>query len=302
MQRLAQATQAHDDDHEFRPSRAGAYFAVGLMAGGLASGALLLTFASFAPASVSPFTSRAAAAVTAVLASLTPAPVATPADTPAPARAQGEQADVFEVVIDRSDRASAPFGLRLVGSEDESVDILVRDVPAAAALSRGQRRDASTWALKAADLKDLQLSLSDGIPDTFDVRIDVVASPAMAAMSSVMRVRLVDAPNLGHVSAVAMAPVDSAVPTLEPAVVEQPFQTEVSVAPRKRPLAGSLGKAQPVATPPVVASAAPPPAEERHWPEGASGLGGLPPSTERQVWWKMPALTWVPFQESAHNK
>lgn len=298
MQRLAQVTQAHEDDPEFRPSRAGAYFAVGLIGGGLACGALLLAFGAVSPAPLQSIGARAVAAVTSALASLKTAPLTT-ADAPAPGMPQSEQVDVFEVVIDRG-RASAPFGLKLVGSADESVDILVRDVPAAAALSHGQRRDASTWALKAAELKDLQLSLNDGIPDTFDVRVDVVASPAMATASSVMRVRLVDAPSLGHVSAVAMAPVDAAMPAPSELVVDTPFQTTTSVAARKRPAA----KAPPVVTapPPVVASVAPPPAEVRHWPEGASGLGGLPPSTERQVWWKLPALTWMPFHESAQNK
>ena len=71
------------------------------------------------------------------------------------------------------------------------MEVVLRDVPAAARLSRGERRDESTWKVRAADLEDLHLTLNDGTPDAFDVRIDVLAPAGMAAASSVARVRLV---------------------------------------------------------------------------------------------------------------
>ena len=90
-----------------------------------------------------------------------------------PATAKQDQPDVFEVTIDRSARAHAAFGLRLVGAQEQSFQVLMRDVPAGAVLSHGERRDASTWTVKPSDLEHLHLALDDGTPDAFDLRIDV---------------------------------------------------------------------------------------------------------------------------------
>ena len=136
-----------------------------------------------------------------------------------------QPADAFDVVIERSTRANAPFGLRLVGSRDTGMEVVLRDVPAAARLSRGERRDESTWKVRAADLEDLHLTLNDGTPDAFDVRIDVLAPAGVAAASSVARVRLVGLP---RVERAVTAPVEAAPAQAALVELEAPAVTHCS--------------------------------------------------------------------------
>jgi hypothetical protein len=79
-----------------------------------------------------------------------------------------------------------------------------------------------------------------------------------------------------------------------------PVKTQVIAAGRNRVDRNKTASIQPVA-PAVVSDAAPPPAEQRHFPEGASALGAIAQSSDRQVWWKMPAPTWAPFRDAANQ-
>ena len=137
------------------------------------------------------------------------------------------QPDTFDVVIDRGARASAPFGLRLVGTEDTGMEVLLRDVPVAALLSHGERRGLSTWAVKATDLEGLRLTLDDGTPDTFNVRIEVLAPAGVAAASSVARIRLVGLP----AERPASAPLEAA-PAEPPAAITPVAHVDPPVATR----------------------------------------------------------------------
>ena len=59
-----------------------------------------------------------------------------------------------------SERGGAPFPLHVTGTENvNGIKVLVRDVPASAWLSGGERQDENTWSLKLADLEDLRLVL-----------------------------------------------------------------------------------------------------------------------------------------------
>jgi len=318
MQRLALATSAEasgsQSERVVYRSSIGAYFGVGLVGGGMAGAAVLLGLQVLVPGQASPLRLQVPAAI-AALAHWVPEVATSRLGGTAPAVVRESQpADAFDVVIERSTRANAPFGLRLVGSQDAGMEVLLRDVPAAARLSRGQRRDDSTWALRAIDLEDLHLTLNDGTPDAFDVRIDVLAPAGVAAASSVARVRIVGLP---RVERTVTAPVDAA--PVEAALVEPEARAVTTVASTNGPLhvhtilasrEDAPGKRE------KVARASPPPAttvieidrrpaqtaaqaETRHWPEGASGLGAIARESDRQVWWKLPAPTWSPFIDMA---
>ncbi len=116
-----------------------------------------------------------------------------------------QQPDSFDMVVDRRVKVRAAFGLRLIGSDDRRLQVLLRDVPATAVLSHGARQDASSWIVGAADLEHLHLTLADGTPDAFDIRIDVLARSDVAGVGSVARVRVVDVPGKEPASMVAAA-------------------------------------------------------------------------------------------------
>ena len=254
MQRLAALQDGPKASKAYRAprrSRKGIYFVIGLLGGVLSGAAALFVFEVITPAGIRILGDRSVEAARTMLASWTE-PSMTPTEEPSPlATAQAEQVHAFEVVIDRSTRASAPFALRLVGSEDESIEVLVRGLPADATLSRGERLDLSTWALKAADLKDLHLALSESTPDAFEMRIEVAASPDVAAATTVARVRLVEMPANDSASTAAIERPPSE-PVAGAASVDTPFQTEVVMASKNR-AAGTKTRTT-SASPPLAAS------------------------------------------------
>ena len=314
MQRLALAgcaeTSDSTSDRIAYRSGIGAYFGIGLLGGGVAGAAVLLGMQVFALGQTTPLRTQVPAAITG-LAHWVPEVATSRAGITAPAVREPQPADAFDVVIERSARANAPFGLRLVGSQDPGMEVVLRDVPAAARLSRGERRDVSTWKVRAADLENLRLTLNDGAPDAFDVRIDVLAPAGVAAASSVARVRLVGLPGIERtvtapveVAPVAAALVEPEAPAVTTVVLSAntPSNAHAIVAtrndaPAKRekvarthlPAATSVVEKDRHTTHPAAE------AEARHWPEGASGLGAIARESDRQVWWKLPAPTWSPF-------
>lgn len=317
MQRLALATGAETSDSDSERvvyrSSIGAYFGVGLVGGGMAGAAVLLGIQVLAPGQASPLRMQVPAAITA-LAHWVPDVATSRVGSTAPAVRDPQPADAFDVVIERSTRANAPFGLRLVGSRDAGMEVVLRDVPAAARLSRGERRDASTWKVRAVDLEDLHLTLNDGTPDAFDVRIDVLAPAGVAAASSVARVRLVGLPSIERTvtAPVEAAPAQAALvepeaPAVTPvASTDGPHHARTVLATRN----DAPGKREKVARVPLPAATTvieidrrpaqtATQTEARHWPEGASGLGAIARESDRQVWWKLPAPTWSPFIDLA---
>lgn len=258
-------------------------FGLGAVAGGAIGGAALLGLQALAAGEVR------TDATSVVSQGLTEAP-------PPP--------DTFVVAIDHSQRTRAPLPLQVTGSEDGSLQIAIRGVPEGARLSRGEQRDPSTWVVRRDDLDDLYLKLGDAVPEAFDVRIDVLAPPDVAALGSIVRVRLVDLarqkqtpaavkdqlPGHQDQAAAAVTEIAKAAQAHTPAATRS-LDTGRGEKPAKAP-------AQQRAPPGSADASAPGPKAtpaHRHWPEGASGLGAVPRETERQVWWTMPPPSWSPF-------
>jgi hypothetical protein len=232
-------------------------------------------------------------------------PVALPLTDAALAPPPEAEPDVFDMVIDRGQGAPVPFGLRLTGTDSGSVAIVLRDVPPAAQLSRGERWDGSTWVLQGADLGDLTVTLQHGTPDAFDLRIDIMVAPGMATTTAaVAKVRLTGPP----AAETAVAAVDEQ--TQPPAKIAEASATVETAPPAQVPPAGPTTDAASVekATPPqrrpppttatTSARAAPVAVPQpRPWPEGASALGATSREWDRQVWWQMPPPAWSPFQD-----
>jgi hypothetical protein len=196
---------------------------------------------------------------------------------------------IVDVAIARSERAHTALSLRLEGAGDADVEVVLRGVPPAALLSKGERRDAMTWVVSRADIDGLRLTLGEAGPDAFDIGIDVLAPSGAATEAGVVRVRVVDAPAQHKRAAAGAAPAETSIAKLVPAVSPDagrtgPAEAGAKIArspPQRHTEAGPAG-----------AKVLP---ETRHWPEGASGLGVVPRDSERQVWWSMPPPAWSPF-------
>jgi hypothetical protein len=213
----------------------------------------------------------------------------------------------FAMSIHRGDGGAASVGLRVLGIDSpDSVQVLLRDVPATAELSRGQRRDPGTWALRVAELENLQLTLGDGTPDAFDMIIEVASSGGTRMAKAVAHVRVSDPRGVAQMSApparALAAGVEgfrrSAMPVLSgsadpgsaasgSSVIERPFRTEVTALARAEPPPEQLSAPRPAL------------------PGGISSLGGplgepgapAQPQETRTVWWKLPPPTWTPFAD-----
>lgn len=226
----------------------------------------------------------------------------------APAANKAVQPVVFEVAVERARAAHVPFGLQLTGSDASDIEVMLSNVPPAALLSHGQRRSESTWTVRAAELGQLHLTLHDGTPETFDVRIDVLAPPSMSVAPSIAKVRLVGAAiaapaptALAETETPAANPVVATVP--EPPA--PPTKAEArSIPPSRSTEAAKLAAPQPKRPPPAVAHAGstgkqgaptPPP-----WTEAPSALGATSRGGEwdRQVWWQLPLPFWPPAVEA----
>jgi len=282
-----------------RQRRVSAYFALGLAVGSALGGAVLLILLADHPG-----LSRTHAAL-APLDTTTDAPLPSPGEVPMPgslalaSRAVEQPALApIEVTVRGHERHSAPFPLRVTGTEaGDHLTVMLRDLPEAVSLSGGERRDEHTWALRLADLDDLHLSLREGTPDAFDVIIEVASAAGARVAATVAHVRVLDAP----------------LTTAQPRGPETPFATRVTVEPRGQEpasiAASSVSRAR--TKPTLEASAAPakePVAQPGREPkpprpEGASALGGpmddatpaTAPEEGRKVWWKMPTPAWAPF-------
>ena len=208
----------------------------------------------------------------------------------------------LNMTLTRSGRGTSPFPLQVSGIADpDNARVILRDMPKTARLTNGERRDERTWALRLADLPDLQVSLGEGTPEVFDVGIEVASVSGAQILKTSVRVRL--APRRLPTSIEDLLRESKAKPAVppSPAAVETPFRTEVTSV--------SLAEApprpvEPPATQAVAAAAAPqaPEAERKPLPEGLSALGGptsKPEAENRQVWWKLPAPSpapaWAPF-------
>ncbi len=212
--------------------------------------------------------------------------------------------ETIDVAIARSERARAVLSLRVEGADGPGTELLLKGVPTDVKLSKGVRCDAETWAVARADLDGLFLTLGETGPDAFDVRIDVLAPSGPAKQAAVVRVRMVDTPakELAAATKVEETPVDEK--ELSEAKTEA-APPETSIAKLASSISTDAGRTPPAGAGVKVARPPPGRAEQkpagkmtetadRHWPEGASGLGAISRKPERQLWWSMPP-PWSPF-------
>jgi hypothetical protein len=308
MKRLAQleaGTAGLQPVVRTRPRSAQTYFGVGLVASGLFGCVAILLLPAASP-------EQAHEGAVAATSREAPArswsdPVSAPRETAARAAATAPAGPPLDVPIARSGRGAAPFPLQVTGVGDaQNARVIFRNVPKTAQLSTGQRQDEHTWALRLADLDGLQLSLGEGTPDIFDITIEVASASGVQALRTVARVRLIGQPGAPAAGPKRSPPTsiedilrqskaDAAAPPAR--VVDAPFRTQVKVTTPPPRFAVAP------AAPSVEASGLSPEAERKASPprpEGLSALGGpvhRPEAAEnRQMWWKMPAPGWTPFE------
>lgn len=289
----------HDPDVERRGTWA---FGLGAFAGVVLVGAAFLGVAVALELQTPPHNPRLSAA--------NPPPASVAAQPAAAPAAKAALPVVFEVAVERARAAHVPFGLQLTGSDATDIEVMLSNVPPAASLSHGQRRGESTWTVRAAELGHLHLALHDGTPETFDVRIDVLAPPSMAVAPSIAKVRLVG-PDPAEKTAIAETraePEHHAV-VMEVAAAPEPAapapKAETSSVPQSKSIEAAKPAApQPKRPPPVVAHAGsdgkqgaptPPPWTETPSALGATSRGG---EWDRQVWWQLPLPFWPPVVEA----
>jgi hypothetical protein len=171
--------------------------------------------------------------------------------------------ETVQVTIVRSERGRAPLPLQVTAADDAPIAVVVQGLPTGIRLSSGEPLGWSGWVLKQADLVGLHLTLDDGAPDTFELKITALATPGTPTVGSIVQVHLLDRvePRQAALTGGAAAP---------------------RQAPAQRPDAPTA--ANPKGLGQQLAAAGP-------WPltpdQGASGLG-------RQMWWQMPPLSWSP--------
>jgi hypothetical protein len=237
-----------------------------------------------------------------------PTPLATAwATTPLVATAPQPKAawETVQVEIARSEPGRAPLPLQVAAADDTPIAVVVQGLPAGVRLSRGEPLGWSGWVLKQADLDGLHLTLDDGAPDTFELKITALATPGTPTVGSIVQVRLLDradpkhaAPKGGVQTAPPRAPVYAGLsdgPATGMAGAAGPAGTpDKSAAPVAEP--AQRPAAAPTAVNPKglgqqLAAAGP-------WPEVASGLGAVARAPEgaigRQMWWQMPPLSRSP--------
>jgi hypothetical protein len=228
----------------------------------------------------------------------------------------------YHVAIARGPAALTRLPLQLMGGDDATAfEVLLGGFPAGVRPTRGEQRGESTWLVKHRDLEDLHLAIDAGAPQSFEVRIAVLAPVEVATAPSIVRVRLIDAAETLQAAAEAQdggaantaAPGDRAERALQgpagglaaadtPATSYSPAAgrpTRVQVKPAAaRDGAGAPSQAKRYAAAAPVDAAAP----ARALPEGAYGLGALPRDDQsqpaeqaQQSWQGMPS--WAPFTE-----
>jgi hypothetical protein len=208
---------------------------------------------------------------------------------PAAAEPQPDAAwETVEVTIARSEPGRAPLPLQVTADDDAPVALVVQGLPAGVRLSRGEPLGWSGWVLKQADLDGLHLTLDDGAPDTFELKITALATPGTPTLGSIVQVRLLDpvepkhaARTVGVEDAPPQAPVYAGLsdgPAAEMAGAAAPADTaDTAAAPAARPTERHAAAAPKGLGQQLAAAAS--------WPDGPIG---------RQMWWQMPPLSWSP--------
>jgi hypothetical protein len=307
------------------------FFGLGLLAAGLLGCAAIVALphltaeqardgAVAAPSAAAPVPSRSTAAVPPPAANFTrAAPVTAPPPRESTKRAAAVEPPgplpPLNMNLARSGQNAVPFPLQVTGVADpDNARVILRDMPATARLTGGERRDERTWALRLGELPDLKVNLGAGTPDIFDIIIEIASTSGEQILQTSARVRLKpsDAPGAPRRLPTSIEDLlrdsKAVIPPPARAPVETPFQTEVSgLAPVDAvPPAGdqSMAKAAEPNAPPQAAET-----ERKALPGGLSALGGPVKQSDaegqadnRQLWWKLPTPAptpaWAPFGNS----
>jgi hypothetical protein len=97
-----------------------------------------------------------------------------------------------EVKIDAAKRADAPLGLRVTGGDGRPVYFVLDGLPKGVRPSRGAAVGPDIWVVGSADVDSLHLTLDEGAPSAFDLKVALLAPTGVAKSGSVLEVRLVD--------------------------------------------------------------------------------------------------------------
>ncbi len=136
----------------------------------------------------------------------------------------------------RSGKDPVPFPLQVTDVADpDNTRVILRDMPATARLTGGERRDEHTWSLRLGELPDLRVTLGAGTPEIFDIVIEIASVSGEQILQTGARVRLKSDDRPGAPRRLPSTIEDllrdsKAVipPPTTPAPVETPFRTEVS--------------------------------------------------------------------------
>ena len=336
MARLAQLEPGPRQTIRTRPRLTQRYFGLGLLASGLLGGAVIVALPhvtadeardgiAAAPSGAQTAPSKSAAAVLRPPASAArAAPAAAP---PAPPRTPPKRVAAVEppgpppplsMNLARSGKDPVPFPLQVTDVADpDNTRVILRDMPASARLTGGERRDEHTWALRLGELPDLRVTLGAGTPEIFDIVIVIASTSGEQILQTGARVRLNSGDGSGAPKRLPSTIEDllrdskAVIPPPARAPVETPFHTEVSgpapVEAAPTPPAGDItvAKTAEPSTPSQVDEI-----ERKALPDGLSALGGPEKAADtgeqsliRQLWWKLPSPAptpaWTPFGNSS---
>jgi hypothetical protein len=299
-------------------------FGIGLLAGGLIGAGAILAMPYVSPqkgaeraVAASVTASSASAPVRAVAAPLPPARESAPTRTaaaPSTSREAPKRAPAVEppgppppltMNLTSGVRGTSPFPLQVSNIPDaDTARVILRDMPKAAQLTSGERRDDHTWSLRIAELNGLQVTLGEGTPEIFDIIIEVASASGTQIIKTGARVRLKTdggsvAPRRVPATIEDLLRESRAImpPPAQPPV-DTPFHTTVTEAPAKaapaEPAAAVAEGAPTAPAPSAPVLSAPAPAvaeatlaaqptpsplpaaesERKPLPEGRSALGG----------------------------
>jgi hypothetical protein len=97
-----------------------------------------------------------------------------------------------EVKLDASQRAQAPLGLYVSGGDGRPVLFVLEGFPAGVRPSHGAEVAPGTWVVSSADIGLLHITLDQGAPGAFDLKIALLGTNGVAKSGSVVQVRMVD--------------------------------------------------------------------------------------------------------------
>ena len=182
-----------------------------------------------------------------------------------------------EVKIDATRRADAPLGLHVTGGDGRTVYFVLDGLPNGVRPSHGAAVGPDTWVVGSADIDSLHLTLDDGAPRAFDLKVALLAPTGVAKSGSMLEVRLVDGATPMQASSGQVGKDDTGEKGTagEKAKADETPPTSTATMAVASAPAGSAGapaegksahEAVKSATQPATGSV-------RRWAEGASGLG-----------------------------